>query len=182
MPDDGTHPALEVGEQQEELVPTLPRDQVRLARASAEPLGELLQELVAGVVAERVVHELEVVEVEVEHADAEVVPARPGDRRLEHLLEERPVRQAGELVVVREERHLLLGALALGDVEDHALDQPGLAGLVVDRVRLLEDPADVPSSWTIRYSWLRGSCALYACRYSSHARSMSSGCTWCRHA
>ena len=93
-------------------------------------------------VAERVVHELEVVEVEVDHADAEVVTARTRDGRLEHLLEERPVRKAGELVVVREEGHLLLGTLALGDVEDHALDQPGIALLVVDRVRLLQDPAD----------------------------------------
>ena len=46
--------------------------------------------------------------------------------------------------MVREEGDLLLGALALGDVEDHALDQPGIALLVVDRARLLEDPVDGP--------------------------------------
>ena len=58
---------------------------------------------------EGVVHELEVVEIQEQHPDAEVVPASAGERDLEHLLEHRPVRQAGELVVVREERDLLLG-------------------------------------------------------------------------
>jgi hypothetical protein len=91
---------------------------------------------------ERVVHELEVVEIEGEHSDTEVVSARASNRGVEHLLEERPIGQAGELVVIRQERHLLLGSLAVGDVEDHALDQPGLAVLVVDRVGLLEHPPD----------------------------------------
>ena len=142
MPGDGAHPPFQVGEQEEELVPALPRHHVRLPGASAEALGELLQELITRVVSERVVHELEVVEVEVEHADTEVVPVRTGDRRLEHLLEEGSVRETGELVVVREERHLLFRALAFGDVEDHSLDQPGFAGFVVDRVGLLEHPVD----------------------------------------
>ena len=73
-------PSLEVGEQQEELVATLARDQVRFAGAPAETFRELLQELVPGVVAERVVHELEVVEVEVEHSHAEVMAARARSR------------------------------------------------------------------------------------------------------
>ena len=79
--------------------------------------------------------------------------------------------------MVRQEGDLLLGELALSDVEDHALDQPGLALLVVDRVRLLQDPANAAVLVTIRYSWFSGSCALYAWRYSSQARSMSSGWT-----
>jgi hypothetical protein len=98
--------------------------------------------LIAGVVAERVVHELEVVEVEEHHADAELVPASARERELEHLLEQDAVRQARELVVVREERDLLLRPLALGDVEDHALDQPRLAPLVADDERLLAHPQD----------------------------------------
>ena len=95
--------------------------------------------------AERVVHELEVVEVEVEHSHAEVRAARARDRGFQHLLEERPVRQAGQLVVVRQEGDLL-GELALSDVEDHALDQPGMALLVVDRVRLPRTQRTLPSS------------------------------------
>ena len=81
VPATGPDAALEIGEQQQELVPTLPRDEVGVTGASAQPLRELLEQLVAGVVPERVVHELEVVEVEVEHADAEVVAAGAGDRR-----------------------------------------------------------------------------------------------------
>jgi hypothetical protein len=71
------------------------------------------RELVARMMSERVVHELEVVEIEVEHSDTEVVSARASDRGVEHLLEERPIGQAGELVVIRQERHLLLGSLAV---------------------------------------------------------------------
>ena len=44
--------------------------------------------------------------------------------------------------MVREERDLLLGALALGDVEDHALDQPRVPLLVVDEGGLLQHPLD----------------------------------------
>ena len=118
------------------------RDHVGLARAHAEALRQLDQQLVAGVVAQRVVHELEVVQVQEQDADAEVEPAGTRERALEHLLEQRTVRQTGQLVVVREERDLLLGRLALGDVEDHALDQPRFAVAVVDRERLLHHPLD----------------------------------------
>ena len=145
---------LEVGQQQQELVAALARDEVGLAGAVAQALGELGEQLVPGGVAQRVVHELEVVEVQEDHADAEVVPAGAGERVLEHLLEQRPVRQARELVVVGEERDLLLGRLALGDVEDHALDQPGLALLVARSDTPARAPTcTVPSSCTMRYSW-----------------------------
>ena len=95
-------------------------------------------------VSERVVHQLEVVEVQVQHADPQVVPPGAGDGALEHLLEEGPVGQARELVVVREECDLLLGGLAFGDVEDHPLDEPGVPLLVVDGERLLQHPPDGP--------------------------------------
>ena len=88
-------------------------------------------------VAERVVDHLEVVEVEEQHTDAGVVAPAARDRALKHLLEKGSVRQARELVVVGEERHFFLRGLAFRDVEDHALDQPRVAVIVVDREGLL---------------------------------------------
>ena len=61
---DRAGPSLEIGEQQQELVAAQARDRVGLTRAHAEALRQLDQQLVAGVVPERVVHELEVVEVQ----------------------------------------------------------------------------------------------------------------------
>ena len=69
--------AVEVADQDEELVAALAGDQVAGPRHRPEPLGHLAQELVAGGVAEAVVHELEVVEVDEEHGRAR---ARSGAR------------------------------------------------------------------------------------------------------
>ena len=134
--------ALEIGQEHQELVAALAGDQVRAAHPRAQPLGQLLEQQVPGRVPERVVHELEVVEVQEEHADAEVVARRARDGVLQHLFEQHAVRETGQLVVVREERDLLLGPLALRDVEDHALDEPRVAVAVVDRECVLDHPAD----------------------------------------
>ena len=97
------------------------------------------------------------------HADAQVVAAGARDRQSQHLLEQHPVRQAGELVVVGEERDLLLGLLAFGDVEDHALDQPGLAAARRGSVVACSSTHfTVPSSCTIRYSWFSVVWCVYA--------------------
>ena len=53
-----------------ELVAAEPRDQILLAHGAAQALGDLDQQPVAGLVAEAVVDDLEVVEVEEEHGDA----------------------------------------------------------------------------------------------------------------
>ena len=50
-----------------------------------DPLRDPDEERVAGAVAERVVHEFEVVDVEVEDADRRAVPTRCRDRALELL-------------------------------------------------------------------------------------------------
>jgi hypothetical protein len=63
-------------------------------------------------VAERVVDDLEAVQVEAEHGEA---PAAP-ERFVQPLAEQRSVGQAGQRVVVRHVRDARLGAAALGDV------------------------------------------------------------------
>ena len=88
---------------------------------------------------DRVVDLLEVVEVDEQQPHALVAAPRPAEREAEQFLEQRSVRQAGELVVVGEERELIGVALA-GDVEDEALHEPGLARRSPDRGRPLEHP------------------------------------------
>ena len=88
--------------------------------AAPEAVGDLHEELVAGRVAERVVHALEVVEVE-EHDDERLAaPLRVQDREREPVVEEDAVRQVGQRVVVRLVPALLLGALAVRDVDEAA--------------------------------------------------------------
>jgi hypothetical protein len=60
------------GPQDRELVAAEPRHHVAAAHPGAEPPGDFLQELVAGMVAERVVDHLELVDVE--NASTPVVP------------------------------------------------------------------------------------------------------------
>ncbi len=77
------------------------------------------------VVSEAVVHQPEVVEVQTDHRDRSVMTSRAVDRQAQELLEHRPAGQAGELVVIREERDLFLAVLALGDVEHHTVREQG---------------------------------------------------------
>ena len=72
----------------------------------SEPARDLLQQAVAGVVAERVVDLLEVVEVDQHHGRGDVRAAAGGDRLLDAVAEERAVGQAGQRVV---QRLVLLG-------------------------------------------------------------------------
>ena len=64
---------VEVAQQQQELVAPGPGHQVGVARRFAEAVGQEHDQLVADVVAKRVVHQLEVVEVDGDHGDTELV-------------------------------------------------------------------------------------------------------------
>ena len=86
----------------DELVAAEPRDGVGFAHRRGEPLRDRLQQLVAGVVAQRVVDALEMVEVEEEARDVRAVALRLREDLLQPLVEERPVRQSGQDVVLRE--------------------------------------------------------------------------------
>jgi hypothetical protein len=76
-------------EQDGELVAADPRRRVELARAGADPSRDDLQQLVAGRVAEAVVHGLEVVEVEEEDGGC---PRPAREQRRDALAEEGAVR------------------------------------------------------------------------------------------
>ena len=85
-----------------ELVAAEPGEQVAGARDVADPARHLAEHLVAGGVPERVVDELEVVEVEVERATSPPSRAARARSRASCSSTLRAVRQAGQRVVVGE--------------------------------------------------------------------------------
>ena len=98
--------AEHVGQQHAELVAAEAGDGVGGAQRGLQPLGDLLEEHVAVVMAERVVDLLEVVEVHDHHGRAAVAALGGAHGLLDAVAEEHAVREAGERVV---QRLVLLG-------------------------------------------------------------------------
>jgi hypothetical protein len=112
---DGLRRHREPVEQDHELVPAEPGDQVARADAVEQALGDHHEQPVAGVVAERVVDRLEAVEVEQEHGEpAGGRLAGPGHGPFQPRREHRAVRQPGERVMERLMGQLAPAAVALG--------------------------------------------------------------------
>ena len=108
----------EVLQQHRELVAAEPRDGVPRAQRGLQPARDLDQQVVADEVPERVVDDLEAVEVEEQHrrALASFLRHVAAHGVLEAVQEQHAVRQAGQRVVQRVVLELGLRALALGDV------------------------------------------------------------------
>ena len=111
---------VELVQHDHELVAAGPGDQVAVAQAAAQALGDRQQQLVAGRVAEGVVDVFEVVEVGDQHRDPVRLGLGAGDDFPEVALEQAAVGQRGEVVVVGELADPVLGVEALGDVGDDA--------------------------------------------------------------
>ena len=105
-------------EQHGALVAAEAGDRVGGAQALEQHAGHPDDQLVAGVVAERVVDRLEVVDVEHEQRAAGAVARHLGEVAADLELEAAPVEQTRQRVVVGHVLQLLLEALALGDVLD----------------------------------------------------------------
>ena len=124
-----------------ELVAAEARDGVAGADRVAQAARDGRQQLVAGRVAERVVDELEAVEVEEQQADrAQRQPGgggavHPLQRGVGALEQERAIRQAGQRVAHRERGQAALGPLALDRVA-HGAEQHGAGRLALDEVVL----------------------------------------------
>ena len=99
------------------------------------------EQLVADHVTEAVVHELEVVDVEAEEADAPARMLRADDRGGDPLSESGPVREPGERIVIGEVGDALLSPVALGDVLAGA-ERAGHAAALVAKDRVV--PSDQP--------------------------------------
>ncbi len=105
----------------DELLAAVARDQVLGPGRLAEHAGHLAEHGVAGVVAERVVDPLEVVDVEHQDRQAEPRDVAEVGQRPDLVEEERPVVQAGQRVAHGPLEHLALEPLVAG-VEADELD------------------------------------------------------------
>ena len=101
---------LHVFDDDDELVTAEPRDRVGRAQPVDHALRDLGEQTVAGVVTEAVVDELEPVEVEEEHGHRGLVAARALQRVGQAVVQQRAVRQSGQLVVVRAVLEVFAGA------------------------------------------------------------------------
>src|SRR5437868_2235952 len=86
-------------EQQGEFVASQTGNGVNLAHGVAKSRAQLSEKLVAGVVPERVVDPLELVEIEEDDGEPRARPLRGGERLLRPLLEQGAVRQVGQGIV-----------------------------------------------------------------------------------
>ncbi len=95
-------PVVEFRKQDDELVAAQPRHGVAVAQAALEAIGDFLQQLVAGLVAQRVVDLLESIQVQEQHREPPVVAMGLVDGLDEQLAEQAAVGQAGQPVVIGE--------------------------------------------------------------------------------
>ena len=103
----GTGVRGEVADEDDELVAPQPPERVHLAYDAVEPCRDGLEELVADLMAKRVVDRLEVVEVDEEGRDVGLVARRARQHLLDAVDDQRPVGKVGERIVRRHERELL---------------------------------------------------------------------------
>ncbi|HYD79948.1 MAG TPA: hypothetical protein VEC06_09065 [Paucimonas sp.] len=103
-----------------EFVAAEPSDHVFIAHAALEAVGHLDQHLVADLVPIGIVDRLEPIQIEEQHGQAAPVALGGGDELRPEFIDQRPVRQAGQAVVLRHVAHLVFGFLALGDVDMRA--------------------------------------------------------------
>ena len=91
---------MDVLQNHHELIAPQAGDGVGLAHAGFQAAGDVLQEQIAGGMAEAVVDVLEVVDVDVEQGHAAVFALAAGQGGPEAVVEEATVGQAGEFVVL----------------------------------------------------------------------------------
>src|SRR5207247_8788650 len=103
-------------DQHRELIATHPGNRVADADRVPEPIGHGDEDLVALTVTEAVVDRLEVVEVEEEDGESLSRATHPGQRVLQPIGEEGPVREAGEGVMEGLVAELVLERAPLRDV------------------------------------------------------------------
>ena len=129
---------LEVGgrrQQDRELVAAEPRDRVAVADAVVETPGEMDQEQVAEMVAERVVDLLEAIEVEQQQRQRFAVAGRRAQRLGQAVVEQHAIGQAGQGIVHRLVAQPVLLSLGGGDVAHDRDQEP----LVLDHGRAQRD-------------------------------------------
>ena len=111
-----------------ELIPAQPGDRVARRDECAQPVGGRAYHLIAGQMAVDVVDLLEPVEVDHQHRRRAAAPAGIGEHRGQPVGEHRAVRQVGQRVVFGKVTDMLLGLLAVAQV-DHRRHPGPLAAI-----------------------------------------------------
>ena len=109
----------------DKFVAALSRHQVSLAHDALEAAGDLGQHLVAGVMPNRIVDVLEVVDVDEQHAETDRLAPRAVDLDFQPFVERHAIRQAGERIGHRQTCDAFLRNLLVCDIE-HREHQPAL--------------------------------------------------------
>ena len=114
---------LDVGHQHRELVAASTRNDVLRPQQPAEPLRDFAQHMVALFVAEAVVDFLEAIQVDREHRTGGIAQRAGGERRIATQCQQAPVRQSGEVIVMRVMQRLLLAVTQAVDIgeDQHVL-------------------------------------------------------------
>ena len=97
---------LNIGLNDRKLVAADARHRVGFANASAQPVGNGLQQLVADLMPERVIDTLETVQIDAEHGEA-LAPSHAGKRARQLLAKMHTIGQVGKRIVARHMRDLL---------------------------------------------------------------------------
>ena len=124
----------QVLDHQRELVTAEPRHRVGLAQTAAQAHAHDRQQPVAGDVAQAIVDRLEAVQVEHHDGGDALVAARPGQRALETIVEQRAIGEAGQLVVLRQAAEALRLSPPAQGIADRALEQGGVDAALVEVV------------------------------------------------
>ena len=131
--------AVDVLDDHRKFITAEARDRVGAAQRPGEQFADGLDQLVAGLVAERVVHQLEIVDIDQHQRDRLAVPVCTDQRVFESVREQQAVRQVGQRIAVGEQLDLAFRHHA-GDNRFHAvLEYRPLDGLgdVVDRTDIV---------------------------------------------
>ena len=102
---------IDVGRQDRELVPADPGDDIGFPDAPHQPLGGLNQQFVAGLMPQTVVDPLEAIQVQQKQGEAFPGPADLLQALAKLFAEQRPVRDLGQHVVLRQPTVALLAHL-----------------------------------------------------------------------
>ncbi len=86
-------------ENHDEFVAAEPRHDVARTQGAPQPVRNFYQQHIAGIVAERIVDDLEAVEIDEQHGKLPLVTARRLDRVVQELVEGLPIGQIGQAVM-----------------------------------------------------------------------------------
>ena len=113
-----------------EFVAAEPRHDVARAQRAAQPAADFHQQHVAGVMPQRIVDDLEAVEIDEQHGKLPLVALRGVDRAAQHLVEHFAVGQVGQAVMRRQifdalvGLRLFVGAVEILQRERHVVGEP----------------------------------------------------------